>query len=431
LKKVLIISYYWPPSGGIGVLRSLKFVKYLRRFGWEPVVVIPKGADYPYYDEANLNDVPQGIEIIEIPIVEPFKMFKWLTSRKDTPLNNIVHVRDKKSIFDTLGIWVRGNFFIPDARCLWISPAVKYLLSFLQKNHIDAIFSDGPPHTNTVIATKLAARCNIPFLADFQDPWTQVDYYKLFKIGYFADKKHKALEQLTFRTANKITIASDTWKTELEKIGAKNVDVIYYGYDEDDFSELNPMVDTKFTICHSGLLGFDRNPINFFKVVSELMAEIEGFKQDVQIKLIGQIDVEVRNNIEKFGLNEIVNFFGVVPRRISLQEICNSWILLLPLNQAENAMGRIPGKFFEYIRAKRPIISIGPDHSDVHKIIENLNIGCNVDWDDFTSIKSFLTSQYVLFKSGTFESLNNNQPIDIFSNYHQTKILASYLDEIL
>lgn len=430
MKKVLVISYYWPPSGGIGVLRSLKFVKYLRQFGWEPVVVIPDGADYPYYDEANAVDIPEGLEIIKIPIIEPFKLFKWLTSRKDTPLNNIVHVRDKKSIFDNLGIWIRGNFFIPDARCLWIRPSVKYLEHYLRTNKIDAVFSDGPPHTNTVIATQIARKFKIPFLADFQDPWTQVDYYKLFKIGYFADKKHRKLEQDTFHAADKITIASPSWKIDLEKIGARNVDVVYYGYDEDDFVNIEKSTDKKFTICHSGLLGFDRNPVNLFKAVSELMYEIDGFKNDIEIKLIGQVDVEVKKGMEEYKIEEIVKLFGVVPRKISLEEICKSWILLLPLNQAENAKGRIPGKLFEYIRAKRPILSIGPDNSDVCKIINDYNIGFNINWDEVESLKTYLLKQYALFKSNMFNSLTPEKNISYFSNQNQTKILATYLDQI-
>ncbi|MCD6367231.1 MAG: glycosyl transferase family 1, partial [Bacteroidales bacterium] len=238
MKKVLIISYYWPPAGGISVLRTLKFTKYLRKFGWEPIVYAPQNASYLYLDKNNFDDIPENIEIIRRKILEPFNLFRILTGRNKNDTSNPVYATSRKSFLDNFSIWLRGNFFIPDARCLWIKPSVKFLTGYLKENPADAILTDGPPHTNTVIGMRLAQKFNIPFLADFQDPWTQVDYYKMMKIGKRADKKHHRLEQEVFRVAKKITIASPTWAKDLEKIEAKNVDTIYYGYDEEDFKNI-------------------------------------------------------------------------------------------------------------------------------------------------------------------------------------------------
>ena len=151
-KKVLIITYNWPPAGGITVLRCLKIAKYLRYFGWEPVIYTADNAQYPYLDNSNEKDIPDGITIIKKPIIEPFGLFQKLSGRKkNVPVNNIIHVREKKSLLDNLGIYVRGNYFVPDARFLWIKPSVKFLKTYLEQNPVDAIFTDGPPHTNTVI----------------------------------------------------------------------------------------------------------------------------------------------------------------------------------------------------------------------------------------------------------------------------------------
>lgn len=431
MKKVLVISYYWPPAGGIGVLRCLKFVKYLREFGWEPIVFVPENADYPYYDEGNFKDIPVGVKIIKMPIWEPFKLFKLLTRRKDVPLNNIIHVRDRKSIFDNLGIWIRGNFFIPDARSFWIKPSVKYLIQYLKENPVDAILTDGPPHTNTVIGTQVSKALNIPHLADFQDPWTQVDYYELFKIGQKADNKHKRLEQETFNTAKKITIASPSWKKDLEKIGAINIDVVYYGYDEDDFKDIKVNADDHFTICHAGLLGYDRNPTNLFEVLKRLCEKDLEFKKDLKIKLLGQIDVNVHKSIIKTGLEGNLLQLGTVNRKKALQEISNSWILLLLLNKADNVNGRIPGKFFEYIRAKRPIISFGPDSTDVNNIMQEYNLGINVDYSENERLTHYILEQYKNFKTGLFNALHSSKDIGTFSNLNQTKLIGKYLDEII
>lgn len=430
MKKVLIITYYWPPSGGIGVLRCLKFVKYLRDFGWEPIVVAPSNPDYPYIDKGNFKDIPAGIEVLYTPIWEPFRLFKLITGRKGTSLNNIVHVRDKHSVFDKLGIWIRGNFFIPDARSMWIKPTVRFLNQYLKTNKVDAILSDGPPHTNTVIATKIAKKHGIPFLADFQDPWTQVDYYKLFKIGYFADKKHKRLEQECFKTASKITIASPSWKKDIESIGAKNVDVLYYGYDEDDFKNIVPKPDKKFTICHAGLLGFDRNPENLWIALRQLIDKSNEFKENFSLKFLGQLDVQVLNSMQKYNLQEFIDNRGLVNRDISLKEISNSWVLLLPLNKASNVNGRIPGKLYEYIRAGRPIISFGPSGTDVNNIIHQYSLGENFTWDDIAGLEKHIWNQFLKFTRNDFNSKTDYGSTSTFSNRNQTKILAGFLDDM-
>ncbi len=431
MKKVLVITYNWPPCGGIGVLRCLKFVKYLKEFGWEPIVYIPDGAEYPYLDDSNIKDIPKDITIIKGKIFELFRAFKFITGRKNANLNNIVHVRDRHSLFDKISIFIRGNFFIPDARALWIKPSVKLLSKYLKEHPIDAIFTNGPPHTNTAIGTKLSAITGIPYLADFQDPWTQVDYYKLFKITSWADKIHKRREQETFMQAKKITIASPSWKADIESIGAKNVDVLYYGYDEDDFANIKAKPDIFFTLCHSGLLGFDRNPQNLFEVISELNVEIPTFKSHFRLKLLGQIDFEVTHLIEKYNLSSQVILLGTVLRNISLQEICNAWALLLPLNKAANAKGRMPGKLYEYLRSYRPIISLGPNDSDVAELIREYKVGKNFLYNETGGLKSYIKSFYEnYFLVSNFKSINPVNDIGVFSNRVQTKKLASYLNEI-
>ncbi len=271
MKRVLVISYYWPPAGGISVLRTLKIVKYLQHFEWEPIVYAPLNADYPFLDSNNEQDIPKNIKVIKKPIIEPFKAFKFLSGRgAGNQLNSIVHVRDKKiSWIDKIGIWIRGNCFIPDARSLWIKPSTKFLLKFLEKNPVDAIFTDGPPHTNTCIANLLKKKTGIPWLSDYQDPWTQVDYYQMFSIGKYAHRIHSRMEQECFVNADKITIVSPSWKSDLERIGAKDVEVIYFGYDEADFKDLKRKESEYFDIVHIGLLGIDRHVKEFINILSK------------------------------------------------------------------------------------------------------------------------------------------------------------------
>jgi glycosyltransferase involved in cell wall biosynthesis len=430
MRKVLIISYYWPPAGGISVHRSLKFAKYLRKFGWEPVVYVPSNANYPYYDEGNLKDIPENLTILTRPIKEPFKIFKILSGRgKNESLNNIVHVRTRKqSLIDKLGIWIRGNLFIPDARSLWIRPSVKYLSSYLKANPVDAIFADGPPHTNNVIAMKLSKRYGIPYLADFQDPWTQVDYYELFPITRWADKKHKRLEQDVFNQASKITIASPSWKIDLEQIGAKNVEVLYWGFDEEDFADLKPIENPYFSIAHIGLMGFDRNPEVFFKVLGDLKEENQEFSKDLKIILAGQIDYSVKKSISECNLDINVEYHGIVDRIAALKMAKGCSLLLLLLNKAKNAKGRLPGKLYEYLRLRRPVIALGFKDSDAEEIIKKTGSGESFEYDDSLKIRDFILSSYDKFKNE--QLLQTTGEIGYYSVENQTKRLSEFLNGI-
>ena len=429
MKKVLIITYHWPPSGGISVLRCLKFAKYLRDFGWEPVIYTAKDPAYQYYDYNNEKDVPDGIEIHKIKISEPINAFKKLSGRKkEAPMQEITSVSAKKrSKIDEFAMWVRGNFFIPDARCRWIKPSVKYLKKYLENNHIDAILTDGPTHTNTVIGMRVSQHFGIPWLADFQDPWTQVDYYAKMHIGKRADRKHKALEQEVFRTASKLTIASPTWKTDLESIGAKDVSVIYYGYDEDDFQNYRIQKDEHFTFFHGGLLGSDRNPENFIRALQRLRKELPQQGANIRIRLAGEVDLSVANLIEECGLNDVTTYLGMIPRAEVYNEFSKASMLLLPINKAANAKGRIPGKLFEMLRSGKPILVFGPNDGDVKSIVEEKKRGKSFDYDQAYDIYTYLHSSII---SGSVSEFDHNGDVSEFSNKLITKKIAHYLDEI-
>lgn len=429
MKKVLIITYHWPPSGGITVLRCLKFVKYLREFGWEPIVFTADNAAYQFLDFGNEKDIPEGIEIHKVPIFEPINAFKKISGRKkNVPLQNITsNSAKKKTVVDKFAMWLRGNFFIPDARYRWIKPSVKYLNNYLQTHTVDAILTDGPPHTNTVIGMRIAQKFALPWLADFQDPWTQVDYYSKLYIGKRADKKHRALEQEVFQTANKITIASPTWKKELEAIGANNVSVIYYGFDEPDFMQYSPEPTPQFNIFHGGLLGEDRNPISFANALSDLFLIYPELKNTVRIRLAGEVDLSVKLTLEKTGLAEITDYLGMISRVDVLKEYASASLLLLPINKAENAKGRVPGKLFEMLRSQRPILVFGPEDGDVKAIVEGKNRGKSFDYDDTRSIYQFLENALV---HQLMDNFSANASVSEFSNREITAKIAALLNEI-
>lgn len=430
-KKVLIITYYWPPSGGIGVLRCLKIAKYLRDFGWEPIIYTAANPHYPSIDHSNDQDIPENITVLKGKIWEPYAIYKKITGKKkDANVNNVFYVNEEKVGFlHHLSIWIRSNFFIPDARASWIKPSVELLTNHLKENPVDALLTDGPPHTNTRIATLVKQKTGIPWLADFQDPWTQVDYYQLLKLMPWADRKHHRQEQEAFKTADKITIVSKTWKKDLEAIGAQNVSVINWGYDPDDFKSNSFEVADRFSFVHAGIMGPDRNPVAFFEALNELKQEIPGFAADLEIKLIGQVAHEVKQDLEQYQLMENVNLVGSVLRQEALRLICSAPILLLLLNQQENAEGRIPGKFFEYLAAKRPILNFGPARSDVGDILALTQGGINCTYTDKIAIKQTILDLYERYQLGQLKAPLDTDISD-YSIRNLTGRIAGYLDEI-
>lgn len=431
-KRVLIISYYWPPSGGIGVLRCLKIAKYLRRYGWEPVIFTAKDAHYPSIDHSNDEDVPPGATILRQRIWEPYHIYKFITGQPPKAnVNNVFYVKDENlGFFHHLSVWIRSNFFIPDARAFWIRPSVRFLRRYLKDNPVDAIFSDGPPHSNTRIATLLKKHTGIPWLADFQDPWTQIDYYQLLNLTRWGDRRHHRMEQEAFRRADKITIVSPTWKKELESIGAENVSVIPWGYDPDDYRDIVAQVGAKFTLTHLGIMGYDRNPEVLFRVLRHMCDEIDGFRENLSLRLVGQVDYSVKAAYQQAGLADKVQLPGSVSRQEALQLTVDSPILLLLLNQQPNARGRIPGKLFEYLAARRPILCLGPADSDVAGILAETGAGVTVDYADEKGVYAAVEELYRQFLEGKLA-----QPIDSrIENYSIEKLagkIAGFLDDIV
>ncbi|MCO5230109.1 MAG: glycosyltransferase [Chitinophagales bacterium] len=432
-KKVLIIGYYWPPSGGIGIFRNLKFVKYLREFGWEPIMLTPLNPSYPFIDNNQVNEIPEGITVLKSKIWEPLDLFKKISGRKKSDsLQSITAITsNRKSWIDEFGIWVRGNFFIPDARVGWINPSVKFLSKYLQENQVDVIMASGPPHSALLIGMEAAKNFNIPFLADFQDPWTQVDYYKEMKIGKWADRKHRNLEQEVFRAAQKITIVSPSWKRDLESIGAKNVSVIYLGYDESDFSEYKKRKSECFKIFHAGLLGKDRNLSSFFKIIRKILDENPSYRDVLKLEFAGEVDYSNKELVNQYQLNDITEFLGLIPRQEVLKNYEESSLLLLPINQAENAQGRIPGKLFECMRAYTPILVLGSDNSDVKNIVESKGLGVSVEYEgDEDKMEKYLLTLIKNHLTQSEEKSLQAISIDEFSNYQLTRQLAQYLNEL-
>jgi glycosyltransferase involved in cell wall biosynthesis len=274
-RKVLIITYYWPPGGGAGVQRWLKFVKYLNEFGWQPIVYTPENGEMPVLDDSLAADIPNDTLVIKTPIWEPYDFYKKLVGAKKHEKINTGFLTERKrpGLKEKLAVWLRGNFFIPDARCFWIKPSVSFLNKWLSENNVDAIVSTGPPHSMHLIAQKVSVRNRIPWLADFRDPWTNIDYYKDLMLTGWADRRHHDLEKSVVSVADRVVVVGPTMQHEFSEKYHRNIDVITNGFDTDDVLHADTIRNDKFVIAHVGTLVRTRNPVKLWNVLSDLISE--------------------------------------------------------------------------------------------------------------------------------------------------------------
>src|SRR5690554_2514700 len=312
-QKVLIITYYWIPAGGPGVQRWLKFVKYLPDFGVEPIVYIPENPTYPIIDK-HLDEDFKQITVLKHPIKEPYRFASLISKNKTQKISSgIVPNKRKQSFLDKLLLYIRGNFFIPDARVSWVKPSVSYLEKYILENQIETIITTGPPHSLHLIGLGLQKKLNIKWIADFRDPWTSIVYHKDLKLSAKSEKKHKELERKVLQSANQIVVTSPSTKAEFEQITPQPIEVITNGYDIEKI-EKQPL-DQKFSLAHIGSFLSERNPRILWKALRELINENQDFKKDFELKLIGIVSQEVLNAIKEFKLEKYVNNLGYLDRK--------------------------------------------------------------------------------------------------------------------
>ena len=367
-KKLLIITYYWPPAGGPGVQRWLKFVKYLPDFNVEPIVYIPENPTYPIIDNGLESEVSDKAVILKHKIVEPYGLASFFGKNKTKKISSgIIPNQKKQSFLEKTLLWVRGNIFIPDARFLWVKPSVKYLKKYLQENNIDTVVTSGPPHSLHLIGLQLKQELGVTWLADFRDPWTTIGYHKALKLSSYAEKKHKALEHKVLNTADTIIVTSKTTKAEFEAITSQPIAVITNGYDVEQVAK-QPL-DEKFTIAHIGSFLSERNPRILWKALKELTKENQDFVADFQLKLLGAVSQEVLDTIAEFKLQDFMLNLGYVSHQEAVEHQRESQVLLLIEIDSEDTKSIIPGKVFEYMVSERPIVAIGPKGSDFAELL--------------------------------------------------------------
>jgi glycosyltransferase involved in cell wall biosynthesis len=433
MRKVLIILYYWPPAGGSAVQRWLKFSKYLPDFGWEPVAYVPENAGYHETDPDLVREIPKNMTVISQPITEPVTYYtRFVGGRKGNKLGASMSMKSElkglSKFKHQIAWWIRSNFFIPDAHFLWIRPSVKYLKGYLKENPVDLIVTTGPPQSLHLIGHALQKSLRIPWVADFRDPWTSIDFYDSLSLTSWADKKHHRLESKVLRSASHVIAVGWNMQEEFTRLGARSISVITNGFDETDFSTEPVQPDQKFSLVHLGTISSTRNSVALWKAIAAKAAEDADFARDLEIRLIGALNYTVTESIATHGLSGYIKRTEFLPHSEGIDLLKRARVLLLLINNSKNSRGIITGKFFEYLAAGRPVLLIGPTDGDAARILAETDGGSAAGFDDEGLIRQHLDHFYNLYRLGKLETkaVKANQ----YTRKHLTGILAAVLDQV-
>ena len=428
LNKVLIIAYYWPPSGGSGVQRWLKFVKYLPQLGWEPYVFTPENPSFTVHDPSLQKDIPQSVEVVKLPIWEPYDLFfsfSKLFGKKQIKQSDFISI-GKKTFFQKVSSFIRGNFFIPDARIFWISPSVTFLHDFIRSNQIDKIITTGPPHSMHLIGLKLKGKNHsLTWVADFRDPWSEWDLLDTLSLTSFARKRHQSLERKVLTKADHIITIAPFHVKRLEAISNRKVELITNGFDEDDFSGITHIKTKKFTLRHIGVVDELRDPRPIMEALKLIYKEDSVFRENVMVEFVGNVNSAFKEYVkEDDTLKAITNFIDQIPHDTLIKLYGETDLQLLVLAHTTIAPGNLPGKFFEYLASGNPILAIGSVSGDAAAVLNKSGAGKIFERENQPEIVEAIREYFLNWKNGIHKS---SESVAIYTRKNLTQQLIRIL----
>jgi len=384
MKKFLFLTYFWPPSGKATLHWPLKIIKYIPQHNWQPTVVTVKEETFTQKDESLLKEVNPDLKVIKTKVFEPFNIYKKFIGKDSNEILIASETisKENKSLPHRISIWIRMNLFIPDARIGWYPFAVKELKNILQQNSYDAIVSIGPPHSTHLIANKISKLFKLPFIPIFIDPWLDIIYYKEFKRSKLTLSIDKHFEKKVLNDSSHIIFITKSMKEDYVNKYSFVKDkssVLYWGYNEDDFQEIEKSIvpssnKEEKILLHAGNIFDYQNPKYLWKAIKE---QIEN-GNNLKIKFIGTVSPGIKKNINENGLDSYTDYKGFLSYSDMIKELLQADYLLVCATEKRH----IPGKLFEYLRAGKPILAFGDDNDEVKNIITKANAGMLFKYKD-------------------------------------------------
>ncbi|NOX48656.1 MAG: glycosyltransferase family 4 protein [Chlorobi bacterium] len=429
--QILIITYYWPPAGGPGVQRVLKFVKYFPEFGITPIVLTVQDGDYPALDESLLKEIPEGITVKRVRGWEPYNLFRFLTGKsKQEKIPVGILSSDRTTLTGKISRWVRLNLFVPDGRRFLIRPFIKAGIGLAKGNKIDCILSSGPPHSLHLAALKISEYLKIPWIADFRDPWTKIYYYQdqpRSKVALIIDQR---LEKRVLMTANAVVTVSSAIADQLTSLVKRpECRTIPNGFDANDFSGRSLKVQRdKFRITYVGNLMTNQNIQGLWKIISELINEDQKFRSQLQLVFVGNIHPCVMDSLKNASLMSLTDTHNYVPHTKAIDYMHETSILLFIIPDVPDNKGIVTGKLFDYLASGRPLLAIGPPDGDAAKILAETKAGPMIDPHDKEGLKSRIKKLYKLWIN---DQLQLEQPDPSKVARYERKMLTKQLADMV
>ena len=435
MNSVLIISYYFPPSGGPGVQRVLKFVKYLPEFGWRPVVLTVEDGDFPARDESLLMEIPQDVTVYRTRILEPYRLYRRLTGRSPgTPVDveNIPGGSSGRSFMESAAEFVRSTVFIPDARMGWFPYGVAHGQAIIRKENIRALYSSSPPYTAALIARTLHRRSRLPWIAGFRDPWTGfLSTPERWSLPRMVDKH---LERSVFEEASAVEVAwQGIMEDALEKYPTLDRSKFQYlpnGFDRADFSDFTHRENDRFTITYTGSMYGKRNPASLLRAVEELIQDGAIDPGRIRFRFVGRFGSEVQEMFRMASFHSSIDVLPYLPHAKSIAELVRADLLLLIVDEASGAGAIVPGKIFEYLGAARPILALAPPGA-VANLLAETKSGYVAANQDLAAIKKAFLECYTKYGYHSHRFSQNEDAVKKYERREVTRRLAGLLDRVI
>ena len=427
-RKVLILTYYWPPASGPGVQRFLKISKYISDFGWQPVILTVENTSSSSVDHS-LGDDVESLQVFKTKTFEPFEVYNRLSGKKGKQVGTgLIGFENNKGLFKKITLFIRANFFIPDARKGWSRFAIKEANRIIEENKIEALITTGPPHSVHLIGLKLKKKFGLPLIADFRDPWTTIFYNTFFPRTKRTKIKDQKLEDSVLMNADVVTVVSNGLLEEF-KDRAKNVEVVYNGFDPADIPEIIPEKTEKFRLSYVGNFKPNQNIKAFWEAISELKSEIPEFSTNFKVSLTGNLNSGLFELIDKYDLKDIVETNSYVSHSDAVKLMVNSGMLLFIIPNTESNHLIITGKLFEYIASGSPILSVGPVNGNASEILNNSGRDKMMDYSEKDKIKEQIKSYYSLWLDNSGKLFKHPETDNQkFSRKHQANQFADQLN---
>jgi hypothetical protein len=426
MKKVLIITYYWPPAGGPGVQRILRFVKYLPQMGWQPIILTVEKGNYPAIDYSLVNQIPKECKVYKTPVVEPHSLYRKFTGKgKDEKLPTfILTPKSGDSIKERLAKSIRCNIFIPDSRIGWIPYAVKTGLKILKTENIDLIFSSSPPNTVHLIAKRLAKKCSKKWIADFRDPWTEAFWARDIKKMALSEYIDLRLEKSVLRKIDASTTVSEgVAKLLSSKVENKYV-IIQNGFEP---PELKKMRSDHFLILYSGHLRKYQNPRPLFQAVDTLS---ETIKIKTKIVFIGKVFEDFEDIFQQYKHLSIERK-GYMPYKELMQFARRAGVLFNPIVRIDYANSIVGAKLYDYLALRKPILTLGDHNSISETIMCETGSGELIEYEDIDGIADFLQRQFKIWEKDGYILLDNEDRLIPYTTRYNVERLVKLFEETL